>query len=90
MKTWDNLKNELVLEDEEMELIRIEKELIGAIISAREEKHLSQLQVAKMSNLKQAGISRMESGKHSPRVDTLLRVLIPLGYTLQIVPKQDK
>lgn len=30
--------------------------------------------------------ARIESPVHSPQIDSLLRVLTPLGYTLQIVP----
>lgn len=32
----------------------------------------------------------MESSVHSPQIDSLLKILIPLGYTLQIVPIGEK
>ncbi|MGN1165251.1 MAG: helix-turn-helix domain-containing protein [Lachnospiraceae bacterium] len=88
MKTWDGLLEELNLSEEEEELIRIQEELILTMIKAREEKHLSQAQLARICNVKQPVIARMESGKHSPQVDSLLRILLPLGYTLKIVPKE--
>jgi hypothetical protein len=28
----------------------------------------------------------METAAHSPQIDSLLRILIPLGYTLKIEP----
>ena len=31
-------------------------------------------------------VIEMEKDAHSPQIDSLLRVLAPLGYTLQIVP----
>ena len=36
--------------------------------------------------LKQPAIARIESHRSVPRVDTLLKLLVPLGYTLKIVP----
>lgn len=32
----------------------------------------------------------MESSVHSPQIDSLLKILTPLGYTLQIVPIGEK
>jgi transcriptional regulator with XRE-family HTH domain len=39
-----------------------------------------------MSGLKQPAIARLERMQATPQVDTLFRVLKPLGYTLAIVP----
>ena len=39
-----------------------------------------------MSGVKQPVIARMEKGKTNPRLDTVLKVLAPLGKTLQVVP----
>ena len=47
------------------------------------------MQLAKMCDVKQPAIARIESLTHSPQVDSLLRILVPLGYTLQIVPIQS-
>ncbi|RDY31143.1 hypothetical protein CG710_011175 [Lachnotalea glycerini] len=43
-----------------------------------------------MCNVKQPVIARMESDIHSPQVYSILKVLTPLGYALQIVPMQEK
>lgn len=59
--------------------------LIGELIKARQEKGLSQKKLAELSGIKQPIISRMESGKTSPQIDTVLKVLAPLGMTLKIV-----
>ena len=32
----------------------------------------------------------MEASVHSPQTDSLLKILTPLGYTLQIVPMGEK
>ena len=60
--------------------------LIGELIKARQEKGISQKQLEEMSGVKQPVIARMEKGKTSPQIDTVLKVLASLGKTLAIVP----
>lgn len=86
MTTWKNLKKDLILNQEDLNAIELEKDLIRTMISIREEKGLTQSQLAEMCNVKQPVIARMESSVHSPQIDSLLKILTPLGYTLQIVP----
>lgn len=90
MTTWKELKNNLVLSKEDINAIELEKDLICTMVHIREEKGLTQSQLAEMCHVKQPVIARMESSAHSPRIDTLLRILTPLGYTLQIVPLEKK
>lgn len=86
MTTWKELKKELILSQEDINAIELEKDLIRTMIHIREEKKLTQSQLAKMCNVKQPVIARMESSVHSPQINSLLKILAPLGYTLQIVP----
>lgn len=86
MPTWKELKNDLSLSQEDLNAIELEKDLIRTMIQIREEKGLTQSQLAEICNVKQPVIARMESSVHSPQIDSLLRILTPLGYTLQIVP----
>jgi DNA-binding XRE family transcriptional regulator len=60
--------------------------LIGEIIKARQEKGLSQRQLGELSGVKEPIIARMEKGTTSPQLDTILKILAPLGKTLAIVP----
>ncbi len=69
--------------------VEFETALIGKIIEAREEMGLSQRELAGLSGVKQPAIARLESGTTVPRVDTLIRLLVPLGKTLAIVPLED-
>ena len=83
--------NELFNDDEyvspqEREQINFTVSLIGKIIEAREAKGLTQRELAKLSGVKQPAIARMENMKAIPQIDTLIKVLNPLGYTLEIVP----
>lgn len=88
-KTWKEVKSELHISEEEQSLIELEKELIRAMIKIREERGLTQAELAELCKVKQPAIARLETGGHSPRLDSLLKVLGPLGYTLQIVPRKQ-
>lgn len=60
--------------------------LIGELIKARQEKGSSQKKLEELSGVKQPVIARMEKGTTSPQLDTILKVLAPLGKALAIVP----
>ena len=64
--------------------------LIGELIKARKERGLSQKKLEELSGVKQPVIARMEKGQTSPQIDTILKVLAPLGKTLAIVPLNSK
>lgn len=64
--------------------------LIGELVKARQEKGLSQKKLEELSGVKQPVIARMEKGQTSPQLDTILKVLAPLGKTLAIVPLNSK
>lgn len=89
MTTWKTLRQELNLTNEDERLITLEKELVRTIVEIRESKGLTQAQLADTCGVAQPMIARLENAKHSPQLDSLLRVLVPLGYTLQIVPLKN-
>lgn len=86
MITWKELKNDMPISQEDQNAIALEKDLIRTMVAIREEKGLTQFQLAEICHVKQPVIARMESSVHSPQIDSLLKILTPLGYTLQIVP----
>lgn len=81
-----------LLTPEEIAESNLRVALIGELIKARQEKGISQKKLEELSGVKQPIIARMEQGKTSPQIDTILKVLAPLGKTLAIVPldKQAK
>lgn len=85
MVTWKNLRNELTITEEDEQMIALEKELIMTLVKIREEKELTQAQMAELCGVSQPTIARMERSTHSPQLDSLFKILVPLGYTLQIV-----
>ncbi len=54
------------------------------LANARAEKGISQKKLEELSGVKQPVIARMEKGYTNPQLDTILRVLAPLGKTLYI------
>ena len=86
MNNWQELRKELKIASEEEAVIEFEKELIRTLVAIREEQGLSQAELACKCNVKQPVIARMEKATHSPQIDSLLKVLVPMGYKLQIVP----
>ena len=86
----DYMSDESRVTPEERRKIDFEVELIGKMIEAREKKGYSQRELAELSGVKQPAIARMESLKSTPQIDTLLKILAPLGYTLSITPIKGK
>ncbi len=84
---WNEIEKEL-FSPEEIAESDLRVALIGELVKARQEKHISQKQLEELSGVKQPVIARMEAGKTSPQLDTVLKVLAPLGKTLAIVPLQ--
>ena len=70
--------------------IEFEVALIGKLIEAREAKGLTQRQLAEAAGVKQSAVSRLESLKATPQIDTLFKVLTPMGYKLTIVPADER
>ena len=90
MTNWKDLRNELEITPEEESIIELEKELIKTMVTIREKQGLSQAELAEKCNVKQPVIARMEKAVHSPQIDSLLKILVPLGYKLKIVPIKDQ
>ena len=77
--------DETFIGEEQKARIDFEVALIGKLIEAREARGLSQKQLADMCGLKQSAIARLEKMGATPKINTLIRVLQPLGYKLDIV-----
>ena len=82
--TWNELERE-VFTPEEIAASSARVQIISAVIEARKEKGLSQQELADLTGVKQPAIARLENGNISPSVDTLNRLLIPLGKKIAVV-----
>lgn len=83
--TWEELQKELFT-PEEIAASNLRVAIIGELIKARQEQGISQRKLEELSGVKQPIIARMEKGSTSPQLDTVLKILAPLGKTLAIVP----
>ena len=75
-----------LLTPEEVAESNLRVALIGELIKARQEMGLSQKKLEELSGVKQPIIARMEKGVTNPQLDTILKLLVPLGKTLAVVP----
>lgn len=82
-RSWEDARTELFT-PEEIAASNLRVEIIGEMIKARQEKGLSQRQLEELSGVKQPIIARIENGTSTPNLNTILKVLAPLGKTLYI------
>ena len=87
--SWEEIEKELFT-PEEIAASDLRVALIGELIKARKENGISQKKLEELSGVKQPIIARMEKGTTSPQLDTVMKVLAPLGKTLAIVPLENK
>lgn len=78
---WENVRKEIYT-PEEIAASDLRVALIGELTKARNEKGLSQKKLEELSGVRQPIIARMERGVNVPQLDTILKVLAPLGKTL--------
>ena len=92
MRTWEDFKNDAkkinndIKEDiEEMEILA---HIISTIIERRNEMGISQRELADICGLPHSSVARIESCAVKPKVETLIKIMKPLGLTL--VAKKNK
>lgn len=90
MRTWNDYKSYVKNVDEKeknnMEIIEKVSEIVSDYIKKREEMGLSQRDLSNIIGIKQSSLARMESLRVNPQLYTMLKVLKPLGLTLEVVP----
>ena len=69
----------------DLEAVRV----ISEVVKSRHNGGLSQAKLASAAGVKQPVVARLETGVNSPRLDTLLKILTPLGKTLKVVELSD-
>jgi len=83
--SWDDLEKEFFT-PEEIAASDLRVTMIIDLARSRKERGISQKKLKELSGVKQPIIARMEKGSTSPQIDTVLRVLAPLGKTIAVVP----
>ena len=76
--------------NKEDKLKEIEYEFVQDFIKLRKDNHLTQEAMANQSGVIRLTITRIENLITSPQVNTLMKILEPIGYTVKIVPIDKK
>jgi len=87
---WSEALEKELYTPEEIEENNLQAKLICELIEARQKNGISQRDLEELSGVTQSAIARLEKGISSPTLDTLFKVLVPLGKTLAIVPISPK
>ncbi|MBQ2840092.1 MAG: helix-turn-helix transcriptional regulator [Oscillospiraceae bacterium] len=64
--------------------------IIDDLIMRRKKLGITQLELAEMAELAQPAISRLESKRTVPQLDTLIKVADALGCELKVMPNGTK
>jgi len=89
-RVWDEELERELFTPEEIEENHLQARLMCELIEARQKQGLSQRELEALSGVTQPAIARLERGTASPTLDTLFKILVPLGKTLAIVPIPSK
>ena len=82
---WSKIRKEIFTEQELAEL-DLKIELLKEIIEVRHEKNMTQKDIESLTGIKQPMLTRIERGTSDPQISTLLKLLVPMGKKLAIVP----
>ncbi len=77
-------------EDREEKLKELEYEFVQDFIKLRKDNHLTQESLANQAGVIRLTITRIENLITSPQINTLIKILEPLGYTVRIEPIDKK
>lgn len=93
MATWNDYKKHVHEVDPEMAADIDETDarakIISAMIDQRHNLDLSQRDLAEMCGLPHSSVARIESGKSTPNLNTLLKIFDKLGLTFSIQPSHS-
>lgn len=88
MRTWNDYKEHVKAADPEgkkdMEEVENLAAIIGAIIKQRNALGISQRELAQICRIPQSSVARIESFKTTPNLDTVLKIMHPLGLKLKV------
>lgn len=84
---WDDLKKNITaLSQEDWDEIDLKVKIVGEIVEARKSAGITQAELENLTGVKQTFIARFENNRMDPQLTTVLKLLRPLGLTLDVVP----
>lgn len=77
------------LSEDDWNEIDVQAQILGAILSGRKDKGLTQKELGDLSGVAQTFIARLENFRTDPQLSTILKILRSLGKTLAVVPVES-
>lgn len=68
----------------EWQALNPEEQIIKAMLETRNQKNMTQKELADLTGISQADISRLEKGNANPSIKTLKRLAAGMGMTMKI------
>ncbi|WP_209977237.1 helix-turn-helix domain-containing protein [Paenibacillus eucommiae] len=90
MMKFDDFIKEIGENTIEAEAIRQIARMVSEIVKRRKMLGLTQNEVAKKAGLSQAQVARLENSSQIPRVDTLIKVAIALGMSINLSETEEE
>ena len=91
---WNEYKEHVKQTDpigkEILEEAEAEAAIISAMIKQRSALGMSQRELARLCDIPQSSVARIESSKTTPRLDTILKIYRQLGLTLRATSLSTK
>lgn len=72
--------------EHDMKLKELERDVIRQVVEARKSQKLSQRIVGERAGIIRETVAKIENNLNSPQINTLIKLLEPIGYTLGVVP----
>lgn len=90
-RKWDDVYRSLnSLTDIDRDEIALKVKIMGEVLAARKAAGMTQIELEKVTHVKQAMIARLENNGVDPQLTTILKILRPLGKTLAVVPLSNQ
>lgn len=92
MASWEDYKKHVRASNPEIakDVDEVEElsKIVGAMIEQRHNLELSQRDLANLCGIPHSSVARIESGKSSPNLSTLLKIFRQLGLSFSVQPLQ--
>ena len=91
MSNWNDVRNNITsLSQEDWDEVDLKVKIVGEILEARKKAGITQTELENLTGIKQTFIARFENNHMDPQLTTVLKLLRPLGLTLDIVPLNSR
>ena len=88
MKTWNDYKEYAKSQDattkQDIEETEVLSSIVSALINKRTAMGISQRELASLCGVPQSSVARIESFATTPKLDTLIKLMQPLGLHLTV------